>query len=276
MTMSRNKVCSQSLCAAALALLAQGLGASGNVGQTIGEAYDLDSDELLYRETHCVNPDKNAREVIYRSNDGRLIARKLLDYSSGLTTPSFVQHNFYSSERVEVELNRGNLTMSVHEIGNPGSKKEKSTKPGDKLPVVIDAGFDEFVRNNWDSLVEGEKKKFLFALVARSSLVELRIRPAACAYETGTDQCFKLELSNWLLRMIAAPIELGYDVETRQLTRYRGLSNIGDENGDGLMVDIQYSYQNLPGLACGISEHTQTENAGVADISSLLYWNSKL
>ena len=78
------------------------------------------------------------------------------------------------------------------------------------LDRIIDAGFDEFVRNHWDSLVAGEKKRFLFPFAERDSLVELRIKPAACNYPTETDQCFKLELSNWFVRMLVKPIELGF------------------------------------------------------------------
>ena len=78
------------------------------------------------------------------------------------------------------------------------------------------------------------------------------MRPAQCTYETETDQCFRLELSNWFFRMLADPIELGYDPAQRRLTRYRGLSNIGDGKGNGLVVDIRYDYQDVPEQACAL------------------------
>ena len=53
--------------------------------------------------------------------------------------------------------------------------------------------------------------------------------------------------------MVVKPIELGYDPELRRLTRFRGLSNIGDENGNGLVVDIKYDYQDIPRR--GLSGH---------------------
>ena len=84
--------------------------------------------------------------------------------------------------------------------------------------------------------------------------MELRIKPAACNYPTETDQCFKLELSNWFVRLLVNPIELGYDPELRRLTRYRGLSNIGDGKGNGLVVDIRYDYQDVPAQACSVSD----------------------
>ncbi|MDH3218005.1 MAG: hypothetical protein OEO19_00600 [Gammaproteobacteria bacterium] len=249
--------------------LTAGASEASDTVQTIGEAYDLKSDKLLYRETHCVDEGSNARKVVYQSEAGDLIARKALDYNSGRTTPSFVQQNLYSDERIEVSLKQGKVTMSVFDAENAEPKKSTSTEPDGRIPVVIDAGFDEFVRENWDGLVAGQTRRFMFPFAARSSLMELRIMATACSYETTTDQCFRLELSNWFLRMVADPIELGYDGGLRRLTRYRGLSNIGDENGNGLVVDIKYDYQNIPEIACRLDQQTSSVEPHDLDVSML-------
>ena len=247
-----------------LLILARPLGADDNIGETVGLAYDLKSDQLLYRETHCVSEDKLAREVIYQDAEGKLIAHKVLDYSSGATTPSFVQHNLYSRELVEVTLEQGIVSMAVVDADSRETHKSGSAKPSAKLPVVIDAGFDVFVRQNWDSLVAGDSHEFQFPLADREQLIDLRIKPLGCSYLTQTDQCFRLDVANWLLRMLVKPIELGYDTERRRLTRFRGLSNIGDENGNGLVVDIKYDYQDIPREACQIIEQTLIDNADPA------------
>ncbi len=246
-----------------------GIGFTAVIGETIGQAFDLNSDELLYSETHCVDPSGDSRLVIYRDDNEALIARKRVDYRSGRTTPSFVQHNLYSNQMIKVDLDdAGLLTMKIVDADKGEPIKVKSTAPTDVLPVVIDAGFDEFVRAHWDELVDGGKKTFLFPFAARSSLVELRIRPAQCSYQSESDQCFKLELSNWLFRMLASPIELGYDADTRRLTRYRGISNIGDGSGGGQEVDIQYRYQDLPSRVCQVEQPDEIESQ--ASIERLL------
>ena len=222
--------------------------------QTIGKAFDLKSDEPLYSETHCLSSDALAREVIYRNTDGELIAHKILSYKTGPTTPSFVQHNFYSEESIEVELKQDELTMTVRDVNSSEPGKVVSTRPSPSLPVVIDAGFDAFVTTNWDSLVAGDKKSFQFPFAARESLVKLRIKPMSCSYDSETDQCFSLEMNNWFLRMLVDPIELGYDARLKRLSRYRGLSNIGDGEGNGLVVDIRYEYQDVPANACAVDE----------------------
>jgi hypothetical protein len=247
-------------CGCLLVTLAGPLAASGNIGETVGEAYDLQSGELLYRETHCVSADGFDREVIYQDADGKLIARKLLDYRSGFITPSFVQHNLYSNESIEVGLDQGAVSMAVIDLDDRSASKIAMEQPDATLPVVIDAGFDGFVRQHWDELVAGASREFQFPFADRQSLVDLRIQPLSCSYQTQTDQCFRLDLANWLLRVVVKPIDLGYDAGSRRLTRYRGLSNIGDANGNGLVVDIRYGYDGIAPGACQLIDQTLTGN----------------
>ncbi|MBT8433990.1 MAG: hypothetical protein KJN95_04990 [Gammaproteobacteria bacterium] len=264
-----SKRCSMSALALSLLLMMPGGHANDFVAQTIGEAFDLQSNEPLYSETHCLSGDALAREVIYRDVAGQLIAHKTLSYTTGPTTPSFVQYNFYSQESIKVELKQDEVTMTVKDENSPAPGKVTSTRPSANLPVVIDAGFDAFVTANWDSLLAGENKSFQFPFAARESLVNLRIKPASCTYDSETDQCFSLEMNNWFLRMLVAPIELGYDAKLKRLSRYRGLSNIGDGKGEGLVVDIRYNYQDVPAKACSVSDLKLTAKAGQPDVSSL-------
>lgn len=234
----------------ALACLAGAYSAQANIAApyVIGTAYDPDSQAHLYSEAHCSNGDSLAREVIYRDADSRLLAHKLLNYQTGPTTPSYRQNNLYAGESIAVEVRQDSVAMTVTD--SAGMSKTVNASIDANLPLVIDAGFDAFVRDNWEELVSGQDKRFQFPFAGRESLVNLRIRPAPCSVDAGTNQCFLLELDNWALRLIVDPIELGYDAGSRRLVRYSGLSNIGDGKGEGQVVDIRYRYEDLPGAAC--------------------------
>ena len=246
-----------------LMLLVGPITAGDKIGETVGLAYDLKTDELLYSETHCVSEDSVKREVLYKDAEGKLMASKLVDYSSGVTTPSFVQHNLYSSEFIEVGFEQGMVSMAIIDAESRETLKSAQAQPSQKLPIVIDAGFDSFVRQHWDSLEAGESHEFQFPLADRETLVELRIQTLGCSYLSQTDQCFRLDVANWLLRILVKPIELGYDKEARRLTRFRGLSNIGDANGNGLVVDIKYDYSDSnPEICQNITSKNITNNSG--------------
>ena len=226
----------------------------------IGEAFDLKNDDFLYTETHC-GIGEISSEVIYQHSDGTLLAHKQLDYQSGAATPSFVQRNLQANETVEVSFDQQEVLMSVTDSANKEIEKISPVTDIDSNPLVIDAGFDVFIRDNWDTLLSGKTLEFQFPLASRSSLVSLQVKPSACSYATETDQCFALEPANWFFRMLASPIELGYDAGLARLTRYRGLSNINDESGKGLIVDIRYRYQASPGTACSIDRLLLSDNA---------------
>ena len=233
----------------------------------IGEASDLESSNPLYTETHCVSEDKLSREVIYADVEKKPIARKTLNYTGGTLTPSFMQKNFYSDEIIAVDLSQNQLTMTVKEAGESAKQQSVVTISENSMPLVIDAGFDEFVIQNWSSLVAGESKKFQFPFAARESLVELQIDAAPCSYDDTADQCFLLEIDNWLFSMLVPSIELGYDAELKRITRFRGLSNIGDGEGDGQSVDIRYRYEDRP-VACATND---PELAAVVGANEILY-----
>jgi hypothetical protein len=233
---------------------------------TIGTAYDLRSDKPLYSEAHCVTGDALEREVIYRDAGERLIAHKTLDYRTGQATPSYVQRNFYAGESITVALREDTLEMTVGDLAGAG--ETASARLDGEKPLVIDAGFDAFVRENWDTLVAGQTLRFEFPFAARESLFALRIGPSQCSYDTSTDQCFRLELDNWVLRALLDPIELGYDAGHKRLARYRGLSNIGDGAGEGQVVDIRYRYEDLPAVACELGDTPVADTALIFDASS--------
>ena len=225
----------------------------------IGDAFQFGSSELLYREFHCGERDRLSSKVFYQQDDGSLIARKLLDYDSGTTTPSFVQQNYRAGEKVEISFDQQEVFMSMTDATDRELQKRYPIVDIESNPLVIDAGFDMFVRQNWEPLIAGQTREFDFPLASRSSLVSLRIKSSTCSYSSESDQCFVLEPANWLFRMLASPIELGYDAQAVRLTRYRGLSNINDENGDGLIVDIHYRYPVVSETACN------TENLPLPD-----------
>ncbi len=216
----------------------------------IGAASDLDSMAFLYTETHCISDVGQTHDVLYRDEEDKLIAHKVLDYSSGPLTPSFIQYNFYSEQLIGVELNQKHLIMTVKARGDVEPQEFLFVVSEVSMPIVIDAGFDNFVIENWSALVDGQIKEFQFPFASRESLIDLRIAATRCSYANETDQCFALRLDNWLLGKLVSPIELGYDPSLKRLIRFRGLSNIGDSTGAGQAVDIRYRYEDLPYAAC--------------------------
>lgn len=217
----------------------------------IGEAFSLSGDQLVYREEHCISDDNMNHRVNYLDGENRLIAQKQLKYYSDRTQPEFVQANRLTDELMGVKLHKNRFIMA-HTNKKNSRNKYRALVPDQQLPLVIDAGFNEFVRANWVKLLAGDKLSFQFPLVSQSRVIELQLVSSVCDAVNPMYQCFRMELSNWLLRLAVDPIQLKYEIASRRLKGFKGLSNINDENGDGYVVDIRYQYPGLESESCNL------------------------
>jgi hypothetical protein len=77
-------------------------------------------------------------------------------------------------------------------------------------------------------------------LPSRLDQYEFRIRKRKI---NGDTLYIRLEIDNWLLRMFAPHVDAEYDLKTRHLLRYEGISNLEDAAGKHKKVSITYSYE---------------------------------
>ena len=191
--------------------------ASGQKAQVVGSAYDKTSGELLYREYHFCKEQSLQCSVKYIDGSGELIARKELDYSSGLTSPSLVMHDY----RRSVEL---------------------SYVSRENEDLVVDAGFDNFVRSKWEDLAKGKTITFPFLVAGFERPLKMRAQLDDAPSCESKDMCLEINVDSWFLGLLTDPIALSYSRDSRRLLRFQGISNIRAEDGGSLMVDIRYQY----------------------------------
>ncbi|MDO3385573.1 hypothetical protein QWI17_06955 [Gilvimarinus sp. SDUM040013] len=200
-----------------------------------GFAYADQGDQWLYREDYIVLPD-NRVEVVYSNQSGDVLARKVLDYKTGLTTPSFYFHDSRFSVTKSAQVTDALITLSLKT-----SEGEEKTVLQQESKQVIDAGFTHFVRQHWNELLNDQAVEFFFALPNRGENVELEVRKVTCEGETVDVLCFRFELANRFLAMFVDSIALEFDEEMR-LTRYSGRSNLSSDAGKDQDVIITYQY----------------------------------
>ncbi|MCD8522185.1 MAG: hypothetical protein LRY66_15315 [Saccharospirillaceae bacterium] len=236
-------------CAAILSGLAAFLPVAGNAqtGDTdvmvyYGEAYALDEPTtLIYREEHRLqlrDGKPYQRDVNYFDAEGKMIAQKENRYFNNAAAPDFRLQDLRNNYREQALYNDdGSLTLGLQESdGQAWQEKRIKSLPDD---LIIDAGFDEFVRRHWQTLLAGKQVTFSFASAARQDLVNFRLQTqSADEHRLVLSMRLQSRMLSWLL----SPIELTYDRQSQRLLRYRGLSNILDEQGNSYQADIRYQY----------------------------------
>lgn len=212
-----------------------------NLDNTInyeGTAYSIHDEKVLYREQHSLIMNAGQpveRTTLYYDADNTLFAEKNNRYGTQAATPDFIltDDRYGYSESMEQDGTRWRV-----EYKEPKESGEKTLSKPDYTPV-IDAGFDEFVRANWDKLLRDDTVNFSFAVPSRLEWIDFRLIPKS--KKDGVLQV-EMRLKSRFIAWLLAPVFLSYDIESKRLVTYRGLTNIRDANGEGIQAEIRYTY----------------------------------
>ncbi|MDJ0879593.1 MAG: hypothetical protein QNI86_13335 [Halieaceae bacterium] len=180
----------------------------------VGEALDPDTGNTVYLEHYYCSEDLLKCSVFYLRPNREVIASKELDYASNLKAPALTFRDYRLDREITIE--------------------DADTN------AVVDAGFDNFVRLQWQDLAEGEEIKFPFRLVDRKDPIKMRAsKTEGC--EDGK-LCLEIELDSWLLGNFVDPIQLTYEEGSQRLLRFQGISNLKNDEGRSQTVEIRYRY----------------------------------
>lgn len=210
-----------------------------------GTARSATDNNVLYREFHYPAPTLEglSGSIEYLGNDNRLIARKNIDYTDSLTAPAVEQLDIRTQTRFFTRYEEGALHAGFQR-GNNTLQTQTYTSTDD---LVVDAGFDPYVRNNWSLLRAGRSVAARFHVPSRLESVRISINPVdrrECAQASGELLCLLVRPAG-LLRVVGwflEPLHLAYDLETRRLLMFKGTSNLADDEGRPQSVVILYDY----------------------------------
>lgn len=224
-----------------------------------GSARPLDSANAgseLYREQHVIQgvcsgnqfkPQSHRVEYFDASSDAPFAFKQLRydrDNQPSLLRPGveFVQPRF--NERLTVGYDSGSVTI---EWQSP-AQEFKQFRLDSNNSLVVDSGFDNLVRQNWQTVVEGGSVNFEFLAPTRGSYYGFVLEPADSKSDNDrirADHLIQIRPTSLFLRLIVEPILLGYN-QQGALTHYSGLANIRLNQQENIQADIVYSVTEYP------------------------------
>ncbi|HET8902601.1 MAG TPA: hypothetical protein VFN16_01240 [Saccharospirillum sp.] len=199
----------------------------------VGKAYDTESGELLYTEEHRLEQAEGVpqRETVhYVTPGGDTLAEKEMTYWQP-ERPGY-RLTITQPERTET-VDPGDDGVAIE------SKESGTLEWSEDNPSVIDGGFHYFILNHFDQLLAGDSVDFQFLAPSRVRWLGLRVEPAG---QADGQLRLDLKVQSTILSWVVSDIELTYDIDTRQLLRYRGLTNLPDPDGGNYTADIKYQY----------------------------------
>ena len=213
-----------------------------------GEAIGPDG-EVLYEERHSV--DGTCQEGVFRPQQHSVdyhkpegkeaFARKDLEYDRSVIRPAvnFVQPDF--SEAMEIIYPEPEVLVINWNTPTGDSKRFEVEYPAS---TVVDSGFDNLVRQNWQRVVAGESVDFRFLGPTRGEHYGF-VLESVRSDKVDADHVVRIRPTGMVLRFLVDPIVLGYN-RNGALTDYYGLTNIRKNQDTNYTAHIRYSVDTYP------------------------------
>lgn len=207
-----------------------------------GVASHLKNGKVAYREYHDIT--KEQHTVRYVNEKEKPIGSKTIQYLQGFSTPEYQLQDHRVDRKTGSEWKKPHFIIFRQE--GVEKRQEKKVDPFDDL--VIDAGFDHFIRAHWEELIDGKVLPFSFAIADPLTLLNMQLTEVTSAktaikQHSESYRYFLANSSNKLISWAMPAIHLAYDRETRLIKIYQGPSNITDQNDKTQAVTIRYEYQ---------------------------------
>ncbi len=209
-----------------------------------GAAYNLKSGKLVYRELISHLDDASQVHVNYARPNGTIFARKTLNYNTEVFQPGLEFNDDRDDETVQAAFDGGRLILTHRVKGDSQTKTLYDT-----AKLIIDAGTDAYIQQQWDKITAGKKVEFDVADarhlgVEKFVIKEIGAGDSPLAYKgAGANwKYFKVDTANKLSSIFTEPIHYAYDPDGKYLMRYQGRANIDSDTGEAWDVRIEYEY----------------------------------
>lgn len=208
--------------------------------ETRGDAVDIASGTPLYTEQHLVRYEHGvAREriVLYRCPDGRAFGRKTLDYGDTPATPAFRMEDAHVGY-VEGARRADEGFVAFFGFAADGAPAETAIARAPSL--VVDAGFDEFIRSRWDALQAGDTLAIDFLVPSRGKAYAFELAKVREQTLQGAPaSVFRLSLRG-VFGWFASDIDVAYRNSDRRLMRFEGLTSVRIDRRANLPARIDF------------------------------------
>jgi hypothetical protein len=217
---------------------------SADVQKVYGKAFNLDG-KLEYLEEHVLTYENGiivAIETTFYDAGTQEIARQVSDFSHGAQFGSynFIDERHRSNNGARVMPDR----ILIYSQKNPKTDTQKKYIPRIS-DQIVGQGFYHFVAANLDALAQGQSLSAKLVLPAQMGQYDVRISKQRIQ---GNRIQLVVELDNWFMRLFAPKIEVEYEMDTRRLLWYRGISMVSNKENKNVEVVTTYDYSQEPSM----------------------------
>ena len=210
-----------------------------------GKAFKPGTKEILYTEKHKTQDDeKGFNKVIetdYVLPDGTIFAKIKSDFSKDQLIPDKVFEDFRLGIKDELYFNPETRDVKITRTTDK-TKKTKSHSFKAKKNSLAGQGFNNYLLQNFETLEAGQSLPVNFIVLTNQDYFEFDIKRKDQKNLDSSRVIFGLNISNLLFKAFVSEIRTTYEIASKRLLVFFGLSNIADANGKPQNVEIVYEY----------------------------------
>ncbi len=197
---------------------------------------------VVYTEKHQLKLDEKGTilesETTYQDPSGKTVGILKNNYQQSLNVPDHLMDDLRKKNKHGTRLKNGKIEL-FNQDGDEKEETELIQNKNDKGLIVASQGLHYYLIGNYEKM---KVQKFLLKFLIPGRLDSYKfVLSYKGKTKDGLDE-FEVEIDNWILRMFAPSLILRYHPETKRLIYYKGLSNLSDEKGEMMSVEINYKY----------------------------------
>ena len=196
-------------------------------------------DQLLYTEKHTAVLDKEGfyKNLVtnYVDSKGEVFAKIQSNFEKNKVVPDYEFEDFRQKLKEKVTLELSSQKINI-EFAKAGKIEKKSISV--LANSVLSQGFHNFILSRFKNLLE-QKLEVYFVVTNRADQYKFVVQNEKI--EQGKVY-ISIKPANFFLNAIVPTNKLVYDIETKRLLSFEGLTNIDDQNGKTLTAKIDYTY----------------------------------
>lgn len=217
--------------------------ANQRVEISTGNAIDSNGD-IKYVEKHISTFTDNRLSKIttlYYDNKGTKLGELVTEFNKKNFVPNYKFEDKRLGRMVKLNSDTGSAKAELKADKSSDLKKAKfEIKPN----MVAGQGLHFFLVENLKNFDKNPTKKNTknveFLIPLNEDSYNFRIVPI---FKQSNTLALRIEADSWFFRLLAPHIDVTYNTKNGRLLKYKGPSNLLDENGNTMSVEIEYSYE---------------------------------
>lgn len=199
--------------------------------------------QLVYTEKHQANLNPEGfyefLKTDYVDSKDVLFAQITSDFKKNKFIPDSEFFDYRNSKKVVTLLNETGKTLLISE--NLKSKT-KNAKLELMANSVLSQGFHNYILANFE-LIKNNKQEIYFIVTEKNDQYRFTISPVKKTEIEDDKLIIEIRPSTFFLKSLLPPLKLIYEIKTKRLLSFQGLTNIEDPDGDSYNAIIEYSYK---------------------------------